>query len=75
MNKYKLVSSFYWYQLPQLIQLLDFMSVTDYSITIDEMTRDLGFNLYVLPEVRDSATKIIARAEHLNWFKNNTSKS
>lgn len=75
MSNYKLVSSFYWYQLPQLIQLLEFMEVTDYSITIDDMSKDLGFNLYVLAEVKDSATKIIARAEHFNWFTYHTVRS
>lgn len=72
MSDYKLVSSFYWYQLLQLVQLLEFMGITEYYLTIDNMTRKLGFNLYVLAEVRDSATKVIARAEHFNWFNKNT---
>lgn len=71
MTNFALVSSFYWYQLPQLIQLLAFMDVNKYWISLDDNTCELGFNLYIHTDYNlHFIQKLISNAEWHGWFRN-----
>lgn len=67
----KLVSSFEWYKIRPIIQLLDFMQIDGFIIASEDLAH-LGFNLYVdidvsyLEFVRD----LLYKAE-INKFLNN----
>lgn len=68
-DEYTIVSSFYWYQLPQLLQLMPFLGITDYKFGLDSTFIRIGFNLYVKCYDAEAIRKIICKAEWWGWFK------
>ncbi|WPF87332.1 hypothetical protein WEU38_10965 [Cyanobacterium aponinum AL20118] len=66
----QLVSSFEWYKLRSIIQLLGFIKIDDFIIDAPEGIADRGFNLYVNSSNLEFARDLLYKAE-INKFLNN----